>query len=1513
MSSITAITRSLPGERVLDLSPEPDAIAEAITWLRRPNMFPGRALTTATLEARSAWMAGRIATRGQAFTPGVLRGLEVEYRQLPPLDSEPPRVRLSMSAGQGLSVDGETLMVGEIDVDLYALHVVAPVEVLEGGGFGTGELLPRRISDHTLGELLAAFPGNLPLVGVLVLQPVSTQRADLDPNDPCDRCGCDGAVSYEDWRYADAVRLLWYVWPVDVAGTPPSHTDAQRRNRLAFQVFDAERDLPPDAVLPWERYGVPVALVGVDNRFVPTFIDHASVVRRGGRGRYSQLQLAAPEAGVRLLRMDTQWRLPALWQAQFEQLAEQIAAQVLLAEQTGAPMPTAMSLASQFDRLPPCGLLPADAVDTANGRSDFFPAGMDLDAVPVPLDQLDLAIRECSGLAPLDLARGERVRVLVPVSQASYEPRLLLTEVIDAEFDATLRRFVLERSTALAGRQGQRLKANVLTRALRGASGMPPLPAMGDDPKAFEPELPALAQWGPAPGDIGHRSQARAGVHEHSFDNVTMGLSPSDVLYAWVYLDPDVLPRELMLEWRGAGGVARAYWGENLIERGADGTPARMFIGPLPEAGRWVRLEVVAGTIGLGIPANNTGSVSGMLFTLFDGRAAYGGVGSIAHDVEHPWYTIEQFKVAVLNGDEPFEMLSRAELLAPFEPRFGVKPGTDNAIVDGDSEDFETLRINPQLDSLLSTVELAQLHVRGVEGFIEFLKARADRADDIVDYGFVKVQTDLYRVRQIMLGATEASRLAISPALASIAQAETAVATHERIQDFIAKTKINIRPASQLDAVRNSGRSRTVERGDDNVSLFAEFRAAPLTSTSTTPTVTSFAMRAPIATVSDDAPLAAFGVRQPADFGTTALFGQPQITTFAPDRLTATSVIGLTRTIEPQRITPLSIAPKYTIKDVTGSTPLSGNINLRTVSLAERMKLPESQRARDYATATRHEAMMALINLADQLVAEDGGITPGLFENLDVWGLAGDEFLKDVQPPQAAVTPPPVLRRSFGDFLDKSKRNLMLSKLLVAPDRGQSDEGGYFSDSADMADRSIAMFRQVEGRIRSYRQLIVLCESTRDSILQHVAALGARERAWDERLAEARHDVSVTRALIAEEVGRIEAINQRRRHVLDNEVRFLAYIRPRATDNLLATPSRRLDPGLLEAPAPACLQVHADVPDELDDMLKVLREAPAVWFIAGPALLDRLNRIDLLAKTVRSTQMRQSISLQRAELIREVSLPRQSGRFQAAITHVRRGQRQVVDEVRAASQRIDITRLTTLTWQSARQEAAQVVSLGDLIDGDHGQGPLARSAADFFDRFGHICGCLHTGFSEVLPSIRLDWAETISQFDDAPNLRNIAVLQRWGEIDFADRRRMQGLVDWLFDQLDTNEPRAVALVNDIVRMCLLLASHAPVGQIIAGRMPRPVTARPGVRIPLHALDPQRLRIGMHALVYRNDLVVARAVVEDIGRSEISARVLHTAEASVELDTSMRVQFAQASSVTLAGRAKAVANRFGKGS
>ena len=131
---------------------------------------------------------------------------------------------------------------------------------------------------------------------------------------------------------------------------------------------------------------------------------------------------------------------------------------------------------------------------------------------------------------------------------------------------------------------------------------------------------------------------------------------------------------------------------------------------------------------------------------------------------------------------------------------------------------------------------------------------------------------------------------------------------------------------------------------------------------------------------------------------------------------------------------------------------------------------------------------------------------------------------------------------------------------------------------------------------------------------------------------------------------------------------------------------------------------------------------------------------------------------------------------------------------------------------------------------------------------------------------------------------------------------MQDYVDWLFSQIEPGLPQAVALVNDVVRMCLLLASHAPVDRIVSGRMARPVSGvSTGLRIPLAVADTVALRVGMQALMYRNNQLVARAVVEDLGALEVSARVIHTQSDRVELGNDIRVHFDNAAMVSLQTR------------
>lgn len=1656
--AIRPIATPLAGERVLALSPE-NATDVSTFWQRRLNLFAGRALSAGALAQRQAWQAGHIAQRGQDWVPGTVDGFEALVRGAAG-GTRFADVEVHVGSGRGLAVTGEDAVLRQpLSTTLADVPVIAPPGFFEdGSGVGAptadGSLNPREIG-AALGALPAASRATLPSTGILLLQPALADTSEFDPEDPCERSACDeGATGdpsvFEDWRIGDAVRLLWYVWPSEWRSLPAPGPGA--RNALAWTIFEAEAELPAASALPWEGWGVPVALVQLDLATEqPLWADRASVVRRGGLARNARLQLATGTVGAPLLVASS--RLPSLQQARIEQFAEEVAA--LSAEAALTPE----QLAPSFPNfLPPMGLLPRNCYEPVTRRSAFFPAGFDIDAVPVPVEQLDIAARANAALAPLDMRASESVRLLVPVPLASWEPRLLITnETPDPDFQRTLDRFLLVRSRVLGLRQGLRVRQSVLQHGLDGQS--PQVVAWNDDDDAVETET--LSPWGPAPAGGGHRSRLVAGLHQHYFERATQTLAPGgERLYCWVNLDPDNPPRTLMLQWHVAGAdwEHRAYWGENLIAFGADGTPSRQRMGELPVLGGWVRLEVPAASVGV---ANAT--LDGMAFTLFDGRAAYGMTGSGSGASGRKWFCNVLPDGAQQFGDDGWEMLAANDLWAPFEPTLGVLPATPAAppftsgghadapakglhfhsydialaptprppafavqpteslyawvyldpndppreiqlqwrVRDGniarrvywgwnqipsnvaeahagvyagplpqpggwarlsvalsaldlpngaaftalDFMQFDGFAVfgpagalttaatgapiterpwiavsdaagggpttNPgwnlltaaqlrapsaasingkvaALDDLftqpalqvLSAHERMQLYLLGIDGFSAYLKSRTDRADDLVDYGFVKVQTDVYRVRQLMLGTTAATRLAVSPVLATIAQAETATASQEQISSFIADLKKKVvttppsaAPAAAVRAVASAAAATTT--GERAGSLLAAPLAIRIDTgvISVGGSVGSRIGSGVIGTTLGDTAT----VKVPISTGLAGSIGS-RAELFDKRALGDIQVIG----VGGGKAAPPSPS------DVANADPLTGSAFIRTTTIAKRLEDPKSKEARDYATSSRYEAVLSLVRLADTLTAEDGGVTPGLFQDVSMRGLEGDTFLDDLTPPEGG---PPPLERPFTDFLVKRP---LLGALLKVPTRlpagqttGDPDEGAMFSDSTDLSDHVVALMRKMEGRIKLYRDAISVCNAASTGVRTALAAVGTRLVSVADELAEARYDVSVARSLLAEETERLDAVNANRIRVLADEVKFLAFVRPREVENLLATPTHSVDPGLLEAPVPACLRAHPDVPDEIADMMRVVREAPANWFVAAPPILRRLDRSEPLLRMVQVAKTRALSGLATPIVAAAAGVTKIS----QAIASVATRQAQALAPRITAMQALDLAALSGLTWQGQRVQAEQVVSFADLADGGHGRADVARSAADELENIRSIAVCLHAEFSAVLPVLRLQWAETLSEFDAAPNLRNLASLPRWSEIAFEDRRQMQSYVDWLFSQIEPGKPDALALVNDVVRMCLLLASHAPVDRIITGRLARPMPAvAVGTRIPLLAIDASKLRVGMQAVAYRGEQVVARALVEDIGHAEISARVVQTMAVQVDLGTDVRIHF-----------------------
>jgi len=95
-------------------------------------------------------------------------------------------------------------------------------------------------------------------------------------------------------------------------------------------------------------------------------------------------------------------------------------------------------------------------------------------------------------------------------------------------------------------------------------------------------------------------------------------------LFAYVYLDPKEPPKTLMLQFHKGGWNHRAVWGDyEGIQWGTVNTFERVLVGALPEAGKWVRIEVPVEKLGL-----NTGDqIGGYAFTLFGGTVYWDSLG----------------------------------------------------------------------------------------------------------------------------------------------------------------------------------------------------------------------------------------------------------------------------------------------------------------------------------------------------------------------------------------------------------------------------------------------------------------------------------------------------------------------------------------------------------------------------------------------------------------------------------------------------------------------------------------------------------------------------------------------------------------------------------------------------------------------------------------------------------------------------------------------------------------------
>lgn len=157
----------------------------------------------------------------------------------------------------------------------------------------------------------------------------------------------------------------------------------------------------------------------------------------------------------------------------------------------------------------------------------------------------------------------------------------------------------------------------------------------------FEDEFPNGAKVGSSghpltlvdqPVFSGHKALKRGGK-EMAQDYYESGAAPLTVpsgsrFFLHVYLDPKDTPEEVMIQFHGSAWNHRAVWGADIIDFGKKGTSQRFVAGPLPETGKWIRLEVPGEKMGLKAGMQ----IVGFAFTVHGGTAYFDHFGVLGSE-----------------------------------------------------------------------------------------------------------------------------------------------------------------------------------------------------------------------------------------------------------------------------------------------------------------------------------------------------------------------------------------------------------------------------------------------------------------------------------------------------------------------------------------------------------------------------------------------------------------------------------------------------------------------------------------------------------------------------------------------------------------------------------------------------------------------------------------------------------------------------------------------------------------
>lgn len=786
--------------------------------------------------------------------------------------------------------------------------------------------------------------------------------------------------------------------------------------------------------------------------------------------------------------------------------------------------------------------------------------------------------------------------------------------------------------------------------------------------------------------------------------------------------------------------------------------------------------------------------------------------------------------------------------------------------------------------SLLSTNDLDNLQTNGLQALITSLNARIAQANDLLDTAFLTAQTDIYRFRQNVLGATAATTLATSPVLANIATGETAAATADNLQAYInalqpppsnvtpnftppapvyippslhvitdpvvlASTAIQTKAATatRMEMIRVQSGSSAINEVSDATLLSQSNQAVVQQASAGISTATSV-------------------------YRTSSLLESSAAATIAK-ALTA----GPTQIVTPGK----TVAASTT--DITSQSPLTGaQLNIRTLTIAQRLQQSPSQEAMFYAIANRLSFLQVLETLETtlNLVADD---LPILVDN----------------PPATAPSTPtavPVMTRTFSEWLGTNTTlgtaypnnqaaitTQIQSPYLIA----DSPEATLFSVGVRVVEQHTMLLRALEARVQQYADFVTLCTNALNNIKSNTQQAQTYTTQLQNNLLQQRQNVAFTSALLSDETARVQTVNAQRQQVLATSVQLIAYTHARTLEAVDTTPSRQLVPANVTNPVPACLQQSVAIPPELREIVGQLREAPANWLPAAAAQVGNLERPVLLQQLALSTQTRAAQMLQLPLL--PSSAVGETGVYASTIASVYSNNQQVFRNYQTRRAAIQPSTLSSLSWKLQVSNVQGIAAINDLISADSVHTEVSNAIARMIQQISSVATCLYTRVSIALPINRLTWAEYLRGDGLSVQLQSLAVLPGWSQLAYSDRQQMQMLVDWLFLQIDNTASAAMSFMSDVVRTAILLASDVPIDNIVSGSVIARTQPAVGGIVSL-SLPSDRIAAGMYVNLYSGATLAARAVVSDLDSSTVSATVTDVFTPGTYLETTDTAHF-----------------------